>query len=82
MYSGQDVRDLVITLLEDSSSGFNVKIGTINTERSHSTPTATDIVYHWGRNQYPFLLVDIDDTEVVYDDSATPITLSFSSFTG
>lgn len=76
-FLAQDCRDLAITLLEDSSSGFNSMIGTINTERTHATPTANSITYKWGQNQFPFLLVDIDASEVQYGDVATPISLNY-----
>ena len=81
-YLGQDCRDLVITLLQDSSSGFNAMIGTINTERTHNTPTiantTNNITYKWGQNQYPFLLIDLEDGEPIYDDVATPISMNYT----
>lgn len=73
----QDARDKVIELLTDSTTGFNALIGTINSERSHNSPSASSIVYNWGRNQFPFLLVDIDTSEVIYDDDTTPLSLKY-----
>ena len=69
-YLGQDIRDQVITLLGDTSSGFNNYISTINTERTHSAPSANAITYKWGQNQYPFILVDLGDSEVLYEESS------------
>jgi hypothetical protein len=63
-YLAQDVRDFVVSKLD---SEFNTMIGTINTERTHTTPTAKSIAYHWGRNQFPFLMVDIEASEGVTD---------------
>jgi hypothetical protein len=77
-YLAQDVRNQIITILDDSSSGFNAMISTINTERTHTAPTANDITYKWGMNQFPFLLVDVDESEVIYDDEATPISLNYT----
>lgn len=76
-YLAQDCRDLVISLLSDTTTGFNAMIGTINSERSHNTPSANSVVYDWGRNQYPFLLIDIDDSEALYDDDTTPLSLIY-----
>ncbi len=76
-YLAQDCRDQVITLLKNNTTGFNSLISTINTERTHSTPSATDITYKWGQNQFPFLLVDIDTSEIIYDDVATPMSLKY-----
>ena len=75
-YTAQDVRDLSITLLQNASSGFNNMIGTINTERTHTTPTATSITYKWGQNQFPFILVDVDDSEVQTDEITLPSVYS------
>jgi hypothetical protein len=81
-YLAQDCRDLAITLLQSVSSGFNVKIGIINTERTHTTPTITDttkgITYKWGQNQFPFILVDIDNSEADYDSPNTPLSLNYT----
>lgn len=76
-FLAQDCRDKVIELLNDNTTGFNALIGTINSERSHNTPTSNSVVYHWGRNQFPFLMVDIDDSEVLYDDDTTPMSLKY-----
>lgn len=80
-YLAQDCRDMVITLLQDSSSGFNNMINTINTERTHATPTITDtskgITYKWGQNQFPFILVDIENSEVQYDSINTPLNMNY-----
>ena len=75
-FYAQDCRNSVITLLQDSSSGFNVMIGTVNTERTHTAPTATGIVYNWGRNQFPFLLVDVRTSEVNYESAGITLELS------
>lgn len=77
-YLAQDIRDYVITMLEDSSSGFDAMIGTINTERTHTTPVSNSITYSWGRNQLPLLIVDVDDSEAQYDDDATPLNLQYT----
>lgn len=76
-YLAQDIRDHTITMLQDSSSGFDVMIGAINTERTHATPLSRNISYEWGRNQLPLLIVDIDDSEALYDDPATPLNLKY-----
>jgi len=75
----QDVRDAMITQLQNATTGFNAYISTINTERTHTTPTATQITYKWGQNQFPFLLVDIQGSEAIYDDPATPMTLNYTT---
>jgi hypothetical protein len=67
-FTAIDVRDLAITLLEDSSSGFNNMIATINTERTHTTPLTTQVTYKWGQNQFPFIFVDIDSSEGLSED--------------
>jgi len=64
-YLALDVRDFIVTKL---NSDFNTMIGTINTERTHTTPVATDITYKWGQNQFPFILVDIDESEGLTED--------------
>lgn len=66
--TGIDIRDKVIDLLQDSSSGFDNMISTINSERSHTAPSAKSITYQWGMNQYPYLMVDIDGSEGVTDE--------------
>ena len=45
-------------------------IGTINTERTHTTPTILNdrIAYHWGRNQFPYIVIDVDNSEVQTDN--------------
>jgi hypothetical protein len=75
-YTAQDVRDLVVTLLQDSSSGFDIQIATINTARSHTAPITNSITYKWGQNQYPFIFVDVDSSEVQTEDLTLPSTLS------
>lgn len=68
MYWSQDVRDLVITILK---ADFNDMIATINAERTHTTPdiddTTNKIGYNWMKNQFPYLLVDIDNSETQTD---------------
>ena len=78
-YLAQDVRDFIVTRLKDGTYGFNKYISTINTERSHTTPDALDITYKWGQNQFPFLLVDLQGSEAIYDDPATPMTLNYTT---
>jgi len=74
-YFAQDIRNDVITRLQNATNGFNYYIAIINTERTHITPLAASITYKWGQNQFPFLLVEIESSEVLYDDPATPISL-------
>ena len=64
-YVEQDVRDFIVTKL---TSEFNTMIGTINTERTHATPTSNSFTYKWGMNQYPFILIDIDNSEGITED--------------
>jgi len=82
-YTGIDIRDLFITLLQDSSSGFNAYVNKINSERTHSSPTITNttsgITYKWGMNQFPFLLVDLGDSEPDYDSNNTPLDLNYTT---
>ena len=76
-YLAQDVRDQAVTLLGDSSSGFNATLTTIDTERSQTTPQANQVTYKWGQFQYPFLFVDVQESEAVYDET-TPISLNYT----
>lgn len=72
---GRDVRDTIVNLLNSggtkgdgtSIDSFNTTIGTINTERSESTPTAKKITHKWGYNQFQWVFVDVGDSEVPND---------------
>lgn len=75
-YFAQDVRDDVITRLGNVTYGFNAYIGTINTERTHTAPEALDITYKWGQNQFPLLVVEIDSSEIIYDDAPLSLDLA------
>lgn len=66
-FTGYDVRNKVVTLLQDVSAGFNSIIGTINTERTHTAPTANVITHKWGQNQFPFVFVDLNGSEIDYN---------------
>lgn len=72
-FFARDMRDAVIDTLGGSSSGFNTMLSTIDGERGDTTPTARDITYKWGQNQFQFLMVDVEEEEVEYDDA--PISL-------
>jgi hypothetical protein len=74
-YYAQDCRNTIISILEDSTSGFDTKIATINTTRTHTAPSAKSIGYTWGSNQYPFLMVDVDNSEVDYDEADISLNL-------
>ena len=71
-----DVRDKIITLLQDNVLGFNVIIGTINTERTHTTPTAKSISYEWGQNQTQLIRVDVIESEVLYNEACLDLSLT------
>lgn len=75
-FFARDVKEAIIGVLGGSSSGFNTMLSTIDTERSDTTPTATSIIDHWGRNQYPFLMVDIDGAEVNYEDADISLNIA------
>jgi len=76
-FTGLDIRNKIVTLLTDVSTGFNVMVGTINTERTHVAPTALKIETTWGQNQYPFLLVEMQNSTVLFDDAAAPMTMQY-----
>lgn len=78
-FLGLDIRNKIVTLLTDVSTGFNAMIGTINTERTHVAPTALKIETTWGQNQYPFLLVEMQNSTVQYDDPAAPMTTLYKN---
>lgn len=77
-YTAIDIRDTIITLLQ-GATGFNYYIGVINTERTHVTPTASVITYKWGQNQFPFILVDIQGSEIQYGENSTPMSLDYKT---
>jgi len=76
-FTGYDVREAILTKLKDATTGFNALIGTINTERTHAAPTALKIESTWGQNQFPFLLVEMQNSEVLYNDPAMPMTMLY-----
>lgn len=69
-YFAYDIREKIETLLNDVATGFNVLISTINTERTHTAPSAKSISHAWGKNQFPLLLIEIKDSEVIYGESS------------
>jgi len=73
-FLGYDIRQKVNTLLTTS---FNTTIGTINTERGHTSPVANSITYKWGQNQFPFVFIDLNNSEVDYTNS--PLSLNYTS---
>lgn len=76
-FTGLDIRNKFITLLQDNTTGFNAIVSTINTERTHTCPTALKIESTWGQNQFPFLLVELQDSQVLPDDNAAPISMNY-----
>ena len=67
-FHGQDVRDKLVSLL---TASMNTMLGTIDTERSQTTPTPKVIGYKWLENQRPLILVDLEDSELIQDEELT-----------
>jgi hypothetical protein len=78
-YHGQDVRDKVIELLNNGWTnrygevipGLTGMLSVIDTERTQTTPSPKKIGYDWLENQRPYVLVDLEDSELIQDEELT-----------
>jgi hypothetical protein len=75
-FLGLDVRDKIITMLNDVTTGFNVLIGTINTERTHTAPLAEHIGYDWGQNDSYLIRVEMGKSEIQYSEAPLNLQLT------
>lgn len=64
MYWAKDVRNLILTRLQDATNGINALLTTIDTERSESTPQAVTITYGENVSQFPAVYIDLGDSEI------------------
>lgn len=71
-----DIRDKIISLLTDGTTGLNARIDTINTERTHTTPHALTIGYEWGQNQYQLIRVEVLKSEILYNEASLDLGLT------
>jgi len=68
-YISRDIRDKILTLLNDTSTGLNVILNTIDIERTETTPKINLITYKWGFNQIPLIIVDMEKSDTQIKES-------------
>lgn len=73
-YVALDIRDKIITLLKDSSTGVNYYIALINGERTHVCPLIETIDYKPIVTQNIFIFVDMGDSETEEEELTSSYT--------
>jgi hypothetical protein len=64
MWYAKDVRNQILTRLEDVTNGINALLTTIDTERSETTPQAELITYGENQSQFPAVYIDLADSNI------------------
>lgn len=78
-YVSRDIRDVIVDLLNNGGTdgrgntilSFNDYLATVDAKRGETTKQARKIDYTWNENQKPFILVDMQGSEIINDEELT-----------
>lgn len=75
----EDIRDLVIDILTNGKTDGNGivrrslkdQLTFIDIERTSETPSPKTISYKWSENQLPYVLVNVEKSDIIQDETMT-----------